>query len=145
MFNDSFTVSSCCRLQVRIESLSSKWSGSMLIGLTTAAMTDPSAAGALPACAADLRTKSSWIVRRSEVLRNGVVVHENYCPSLERLTVDNRIGVMRATDGTMHVFVNDCDFGIAASDIPRVSVFAESFDSTSFLNFNILTGAFRHV
>ena len=125
--DDSSVSFTCFRFQILVDSLSAQWSGSLMIGLTTVPVSDPSGAGALPPCAADLRTKSTWIVRRSEAMRNGVVINENYCPSLERLTVNDRIGVMRASDGTMHVVVNDCDFGVAASDIPRVSVFGVSF------------------
>jgi len=109
-------------VQVRIESLSAKWSGSLLIGLTTANLAESSAVGMLPPTAVELQAKSTWLVRRSEVVQNGVTILSHYCPSLERLAKGDRIGVVRCADGTMHVLVNDVDFGIAATCIPRVSV-----------------------
>lgn len=98
------------------------WSGSLLIGLTTADVDDSCVAATLPASAIDLQAKSTWLVRRSEVLQNGTTVFSSYCPSLERLASGDRIGVMYCADGTMHIFVNDCDFGIAASNIPQVCI-----------------------
>ena len=78
-----------------------------------------SAASALVSNVGDL-SKTTWVVCRSEVQRNGVLVRDAYCPSLERLDVGDTVGVRRAADGTMHIHINGCDMGVAATSLPRV-------------------------
>ena len=56
------------------------------------------------------------------MLHNGEVIRENYPPALYRLEVGTRVGISRCHDGTMHVYINGQDLGVAASHIPRVSV-----------------------
>ena len=41
----------------------------------------------LPVNAAELRSKVTWLVTGSHVKKNGVVIKENYVPSLEKLEV----------------------------------------------------------
>ncbi len=36
------------------------------------------------------------------------------------LQVNNRIGVKRCSDGTVHIFINGEDMGVAASNVPKV-------------------------
>ena len=38
------------------------------------------------------------------------------------LQVNNRVGVKRCTDGTMHVYINGEDMGVAATNVPKVSL-----------------------
>ncbi|ELT95486.1 hypothetical protein CAPTEDRAFT_101277 [Capitella teleta] len=109
--------------EVRIEKLSSKWSGSLQVGLTSMAVCDTTPASVLPPMARDLKSKATWIVTGSEVKKCGVTVKENYAPSLERLQVNDRVGIRRAGDGTFRVYINGEDMGVAASNIPR-NVFA---------------------
>lgn len=66
-----------------------QWCGSLHIGLTTLAPPE------LPSCPLSglspslpqLRTKVTWLLCGSEVRRNGVLQRQNYCCSLDRLTV----------------------------------------------------------
>ncbi|XP_064610379.1 neuralized-like protein 4 [Liolophura sinensis] len=109
--------------EVRIDQLSPAWSGSLVVGLTTMAISDTTPLSLIPATAHDLNTKVTWIVSGSEVMKNGVVIKENYAPSLERLQVGSKVGLKRCSDGTMHVYVNGEDVGTAASNIPK-NVFA---------------------
>lgn len=86
----SFSDSSLfCPLQVRIDEVDDQWCGSLHIGLTTLAPPE------LPSCPLSglspslpqLRTKVTWLLCGSEVRRNGVLQRQNYCCSLDRLTV----------------------------------------------------------
>ncbi|KAL3861342.1 hypothetical protein ACJMK2_007378 [Sinanodonta woodiana] len=109
--------------EVRVEQLSHQWSGSLRIGLTSMAISDTTPVSLIPLSSIDLTLKTTWIVTGSEVKRSGVVIKENYAASLERIEVGTRVGVQRSHDGTMHIYINGEDMGIAASNIPK-NVFA---------------------
>ncbi|KAK3603483.1 hypothetical protein CHS0354_030324 [Potamilus streckersoni] len=109
--------------EVRVEQLSHQWSGSLRIGLTSMAISDTTPVSLIPLSSIDLTLKTTWIVTGSEVKRSGVVIKENYAASLERLEAGTRVGVQRSHDGTMHIYINGEDMGIAASNIPK-NVFA---------------------
>ncbi|KAJ7393258.1 hypothetical protein OS493_006227 [Desmophyllum pertusum] len=93
---------------------SSQWSGSIAVGITT--KTIPLLA--VPASALELRD-GTWLMTGSCVMKDAVMVKENYGHSLDRLQAKTRIGVQRQRDGTFHVFVNGEDQGVAAMDIPE--------------------------
>ncbi|CAI9734857.1 Hypothetical predicted protein [Octopus vulgaris] len=109
--------------EVKIEQLSLLWSGSLQLGLTTLSITDTTTQNLLPESIEGLTSKPTWVVSGSDVKKNGVVIRENYVPSLDRLQVENVIGVKRCSDGTMHIYINGEDMGVAASNIPK-NVFA---------------------
>uniref|UniRef100_A0A665VWZ7 Neuralized-like protein 4 n=1 Tax=Echeneis naucrates TaxID=173247 RepID=A0A665VWZ7_ECHNA len=111
--------------EVRIDEVDEQWCGSLHIGLTTLAPPE------LPSCPLSglspslphLRTKVTWLLCGSEVLRNGVLQRQNYGCSLDRLTVGNRVGVKRCSDDTMHIFIDGEDMGPAATAVAK-NVFA---------------------
>ncbi|KAJ8320441.1 hypothetical protein KUTeg_002028 [Tegillarca granosa] len=107
--------------EFKIDQITKVWSGSLHIGLTTLAISDSTSVSLIPARAVELTSKVTWVVTGSEVRKNGVVIKENYTPSLERLEPGNRVGVKRNADGTMHIYLNGEDLGIAASNIPKQS------------------------
>lgn len=45
----------------------------------------------------------------------------SYVPLSMFVQVENVIGVKRCSDGTMHIYINGEDMGVAASNIPKVS------------------------
>ncbi|VDI67176.1 neuralized-like protein 4, partial [Mytilus galloprovincialis] len=108
---------------IRIETLSKVWSGSLHIGLTSSAISDSTPQSLVPTRATELVSKPTWVVLGSEVKKCGSLIKENYTPSLYRLEIGNRVGVKRCADGTMHVYINGEDMGVAASNIPK-NVFA---------------------
>ncbi|XP_033763671.1 neuralized-like protein 4 [Pecten maximus] len=109
--------------EIKVEQLSKVWSGSLHIGLTTLAISDTTPISSIPSSALALTTKLTWIVTSSEVRKSGIVIKENYAPSLERLEVGDKVGVKRCRDGTMHILLNGEDLGVAASNIQK-NVFA---------------------
>jgi len=92
-----------------------QWSGSIAVGITT--KTIPLLA--VPASALELRD-GTWLMTGSCVMKDAVIIKENYGHSLDRLQAKTRIGVQRQRDGTFHVFVNGEDQGVAAMDIPQI-------------------------
>uniref|UniRef100_A0A671VYZ1 Neuralized-like protein 4 n=1 Tax=Sparus aurata TaxID=8175 RepID=A0A671VYZ1_SPAAU len=107
--------------EVRIDEVDEQWCGSLHIGLTTLAPPE------LPSCPLSglspslpqLRTKVTWLLCGSEVRRNSVLQRQNYCCSLDRLTVGNRVGVKRCSDDTMHIFIDGEDMGPAATAVAK--------------------------
>ena len=97
-----------------MENVCKKWAGSLQMGLTTVPRGDASSS------LSQLNPSSTWYVTRSEVWHNGKKLQENYCPSLDRVDVDDIIGVKRSAAGCMHLCVNGRDMGVAATDIPQV-------------------------
>ena len=51
-------------------------------------------------------------------MQDGNTIVNGYGVDLDRLGVGTRVGVMRKSDGTFHVFVNGEDKGTAASLVP---------------------------
>ena len=82
-FDDSFFFD----LQVRVDQMSSQWSGSLRIGLTTMAISDTTSPAQVPPSADQITSKVTWVVAGSTVLKCGQVMRENYAPALERLQV----------------------------------------------------------
>ncbi|KAG9460240.1 hypothetical protein GDO78_023123, partial [Eleutherodactylus coqui] len=106
---------------VKVERLNPHWSGSSHIGVTSIPPHEaPFLGGGLPPSAVDLRSRVTWLVSGSEVLRNGQRLRENYCSNLERIRVGCRLGVRRDSDDTLHFLINGEDMGAAASGIPKV-------------------------
>ncbi|XP_066296523.1 neuralized-like protein 4 isoform X1 [Branchiostoma lanceolatum] len=105
--------------EIRIEQTSSRWSGSLQIGLSMLTPYEVTPTANLPPSAIDLRSKVTWVMSGSSIKRNGLMLKENYAPTLDRLEVGGRVGVKRCTDGTMHIVINGEDMGVAANSVPK--------------------------
>lgn len=99
--------------EVRIDTKVNSWSGSIEIGATTC---DPNNLE-FPTSAAELRN-GSWIMSGRSVLKDGQSINEEYGRDLDRLTVGDRVGVMRTSQNELHFYVNGISQGVAASNIP---------------------------
>jgi len=97
-----------------------KWAGSLQIGLTAVPVTDDSAAIAVPSSLSQLTPNATWFITRSEVWHSGKKLHDNYCPSLDHVDVDDIIGIKLSSAGCMHLCVNGHDMGVAAADLLQV-------------------------
>ncbi|KAK8759132.1 hypothetical protein V5799_003230 [Amblyomma americanum] len=103
--------------EVQVEQVSSVWAGALVLGLTTFA---PEPGVPLPPTALRLPGHQSWLVVGSRVFHNGILLKDNYGPSLHRLSAGERIGVQHCFDGTLRVHLNGEDLGPAASNLPKV-------------------------
>lgn len=83
---------------MKIEQVSTVWSGSLHIGLTTLAISDSTPVNTIPSSALTLTSKLTWIVTGSEVRKSGVVMKENYAPALERLEVGLKYILMNSSN-----------------------------------------------
>uniref|UniRef100_T1IVE5 NHR domain-containing protein n=1 Tax=Strigamia maritima TaxID=126957 RepID=T1IVE5_STRMM len=104
--------------EVRIDQIARQWSGSLHIGLTTLSVSDTFSMSLLPSCAFELGG-DTWLIAGSQVFKNNMLTKDNYGPSLHKLEVNDRIGIKRCSDLTMHITINGEDLGCAASYIPK--------------------------
>ncbi|KAF6028383.1 hypothetical protein EB796_013323 [Bugula neritina] len=107
--------------EIRIDQVARQWSGSLVMGFTTQTVSESQTIAITQATALDLHssTKKTWLISGSTVTHNGEIITENYLPSLDRLEVGCKVGIKRCSDGTMHLYVNGEDLGVAARHIPR--------------------------
>lgn len=89
------------------------WSGSIEIGVTTC---DPENV-VFPTSATGFR-EGTWVLSGCSVMRDGHTVVDEYGQDLDQLCEGDRVGVLRITDGTLHLYVNGVDQGSAAAGIP---------------------------
>ena len=124
--------------EVRVEEVNSLMAGTLKIGLTTcppssngegAAQNVPHEMTALGSStiwledtrARNKRSTSREQPRNSEYIfqvrhNGGKTLKVNYCPSLERLTVGDRVGVRLVSGGSVRFALNGDDLGVAAND-----------------------------
>ena len=100
--------------EIRIDSIVTLWSGSLEIGLTRQ---DPEKI-VFPKTMTQV-TKDIWMISGSAVVHNGDTIWNNYKCDFDQLKEGSTVGVMRASDGTMRVFVNGKDQGIACVNVPE--------------------------
>ena len=76
--------------------MSTQWSGSLRIGLTTMAISDTTSPALVPPSADQITSKVTWVVTGAAVLKCGQILKENYAPALERVQVGDcwRSGVL---------------------------------------------------
>ncbi|KAF4514225.1 UNVERIFIED_CONTAM: hypothetical protein B566_EDAN019492, partial [Ephemera danica] len=100
--------------EVRLDKMVTKWAGSIEIGVTTHNPTELE----YPSTMTNVRS-GTWMMTGNGVMHNGTTIIDEYGQNLDRLTVGDRVGVMRLSNGTLHFFVNGTDQGVAASGIPE--------------------------
>ncbi|XP_076451881.1 neuralized-like protein 4 isoform X3 [Babylonia areolata] len=99
--------------EVKIVKKVNSWSGSIEIGITTC---NPDTL-TLPLSATGLRD-GTWVMSGTSILRDGHTAKEEYGSDLDQLKEGDRVGVMRNTQGHLHIFVNGRDQGIATQGVP---------------------------
>lgn len=75
--------------------------------------------------------KTNLNISGNQVRHKGYVLSLNYCPSLEWLRANDKIGLKVTHDGNLKFYINGEDMGIAASNLPEVYVVVELFGSTT--------------
>uniref|UniRef100_A0ABL0EJW3 NHR domain-containing protein n=1 Tax=Rhodnius prolixus TaxID=13249 RepID=A0ABL0EJW3_RHOPR len=102
--------------EIRIDRLVEKWSGSIEVGVTTH---DPALVD-FPATMTNMRS-GTIMMSGCGILTNGKGTNREYGEfNLDRLTVGDRIGMMRKSNADLHYFINGLDQGVAASRVPQL-------------------------
>ncbi|KAG1679563.1 Neuralized-like protein 4 [Nymphon striatum] len=108
--------------EISIDSINHQWAGSIIFGVTTLVIGTDKCSSVLPSVATELHNAleaDTWLVVGTKVKLNNKTIKENYAPSLERLKVSDRVGLRRCPDGTLRIYINSRDFGIAAYNVPK--------------------------
>ncbi|KAK4880128.1 hypothetical protein RN001_008274 [Aquatica leii] len=101
--------------EIRIDRKVNSWSGSLEIGVTE---TDP-LHFEFPACASRLQN-GTWIMAGNSVLKDGALLMERYGMDLDRLNQEDRVGIMRTSEGDLIFYINGESQGVAAENLPQV-------------------------
>ncbi|XP_074025291.1 neuralized E3 ubiquitin protein ligase 4 [Leptinotarsa decemlineata] len=101
--------------EIKIDKKVSSWSGSLEIGVVDC---DPLHFD-FPPCASKIQT-GSWIMSGTSVFKNGVCLVEGYGIDLDKLNQDDRIGLMRTSEGDLVYYINGESQGVGAEDLPAV-------------------------
>nr|XP_033337395.1 neuralized-like protein 4 [Megalopta genalis] len=120
--------------EIAIQEVAREWSGCLKIGVINnesgnwlTSMNLVPGMGSIPS--------DAWYLTGNEVRHNGYVLCMNYCPSLEWLRVNDKIGVKRTHEGNLKLYINGEDMGVAASNIPEgVYAAIELFGTTMAVN-----------
>ncbi|XP_071451844.1 neuralized-like protein 4 [Hetaerina americana] len=62
---------------------------------------------------------NTWMMYNEDIYVDGNRTLSKYGKNLANLQVGDRVGVMRKSNGQLHIFINGVDQGIAASDVPK--------------------------
>lgn len=100
--------------QVCIRKLNSRWTGSVMIGVTAQ---DPDSLTSLPSTANSIKI-SPWIVVNNAVYVNGNKVNDNLRRSLDSLQEGDTLGVLIDKKSRLHLLINGEDLGPIAQAIP---------------------------
>lgn len=109
--------------EMQIDQLNNQWAGSLQIGLTTFSPSNFNNQLSLPLSIFELPSCDTWLFVGTQIKKNGILLKDNYGPSLERLMVGDRIGIRYGSDCSMHIHLNGEDLGIAATNLSK-KVFA---------------------
>ncbi|XP_018330775.1 neuralized-like protein 4 isoform X2 [Agrilus planipennis] len=101
--------------EVRIDRMVSSWSGTLEIGVTEH---DP-LHFEFPPCASKLQTKT-WILAGKSILKDGVLIVERYGADLDRLGQDDRVGLLRTSEGELIFYINGEPQGVAVDNLPSI-------------------------
>ena len=61
---------------------------------------------------------NTWMLSGSAVMQDGSTVRNNYKIDLDTLPLGSRVGMMRASDATLHFYLDGEDMGVACSGVP---------------------------
>ena len=102
--------------EIRIDRKIDSWSGSLELGVTTADPMELAASGhEFPSSANELNQGSSWIMSGNTVRQDGKSVHENYGDlDLDQVKEQDRVGVVRTSQGDLVFFINGVSQSVAA-------------------------------
>ncbi|XP_077270706.1 neuralized E3 ubiquitin protein ligase 4 isoform X1 [Temnothorax americanus] len=100
--------------QVRIEKLNERWVSNILCGVSCIS---PEKQTSFPLTALGFK-RHSWIICSDWIFHNGTRVKTKYGAGLENLQFNSIVGLLIDEDSRLHLFINNVDQGVAATDLP---------------------------
>ncbi|XP_076082371.1 neuralized-like protein 4 isoform X2 [Mytilus galloprovincialis] len=99
--------------EIQVEELVTRWGGSFSTGVTTNIPSD------LTDIYMGLKSKESWMLFGNLLYQNGECIG-SYSLNTNKVQVDDKLGIMKASDSTLHFYLNGIDHGKAFSYVPEV-------------------------
>ncbi|XP_076082360.1 neuralized-like protein 4 isoform X2 [Mytilus galloprovincialis] len=99
--------------EIQVDELVTKWSSSLILGVTTNIPSD------LTGIHWGVKLKESWMLHRSTLYKNEERIGA-YSLNLYKVQVGDKLGIMKASDSTLHFHLNGIDHGKAFSNLPQV-------------------------
>ena len=90
-----------------------RWSGSIEAGVTLIKPKDLD----FPNTMTDI-DHDTWMLSGAAVMQDGITVRNGYKVDLDQLPIHSRVGMLRASDATLHFYLNGEDMGVACSNVP---------------------------
>ncbi|PIK52959.1 putative neuralized-like protein 4-like [Apostichopus japonicus] len=100
--------------EVQLEDMIYRWSGSLVIGVTSQKPEDVD----LPSTLTDLSTQT-WILSGTSIIHDGLVFNSTFPIDLDQLQVGTRIGLVRHEDGTVDIVLDGEEKYQAFTDVPE--------------------------
>ncbi|XP_071142816.1 neuralized-like protein 4 isoform X6 [Mytilus edulis] len=98
--------------EIQVDELVTYWSETLDLGVTTN----------IPSDLTEIRwgksLKESWILGCNSLYKNGEEIG-SYSLNLDKLQVGDKLGIMKASDSTLHFYLNGIDHGKAFSNLPE--------------------------
>ncbi|KAK0166865.1 hypothetical protein PV327_004339 [Microctonus hyperodae] len=116
--------------EISIQEIAPEWSGSLKIGVLENEVGNWLTAMDLVPGLTSIPVEA-WYLTGNEVRHKGHVLCSNYCPSLDWLRVNDKIGLKRSHEGNLKFYINGEDMGVAAVNVPEmIWTVVELFGST---------------
>ncbi|OXA51475.1 Neuralized-like protein 4 [Folsomia candida] len=104
--------------EIRISEINSKWTGALMLGVTSLGISDEYPSSHIPAKLSAI-CSDTWFIKECAVYKNHSLIRDNYCVNLNRLCVGDRVGVKISQDGTLRFLINGEEMGCAATNVPK--------------------------
>ncbi|XP_012271059.1 neuralized-like protein 4 isoform X2 [Orussus abietinus] len=99
--------------EVSIDKLVNRWSGAIEAGVTAIRPDELK----FPSTMTDI-DHDTWMLSGSTVMRDGLILRNNYACDLDKLVEGNRIGIMKHPDTSLHYYLDGIDQGAACTGLP---------------------------
>ncbi|KAK9298978.1 hypothetical protein QLX08_007891 [Tetragonisca angustula] len=99
--------------EVTIDKMVDRWTGAIEAGVTLIRPDELE----FPSTMTDI-DHDTWMLSGSNVMRDGVILRNNYACDLDKLVEGNRIGMMRCSDNSLHYYLDGVDQGPACTGVP---------------------------
>ncbi|CAG2194086.1 unnamed protein product [Mytilus edulis] len=100
--------------EIQVDELVKEWGFSLSLGVTTNIPSD------LTEIYCGVKLKESWILHGISLLKNGKEIG-SYSLNACTAQVGDKLGIMKASDSTLHFYLNGIDHGKAFSNLPEES------------------------
>ncbi|OAD58573.1 Neuralized-like protein 4 [Eufriesea mexicana] len=99
--------------EVTIDKMVDRWTGAIEAGVTLIRPDELE----FPSTMTDI-DHDTWMLSGSNVMRDGLILRNNYTCDLDKLLEGNRIGMMRCSDSSLHYYLDGVDQGPACTGVP---------------------------